>query len=103
MSAFTCDHGNEYPLFGTGGGSAGDESERSCWARCRSSSVARGGDVGEPVALAGTGPAAEPSGPSPTTIVTATVPPVAMAGCSARLLDAVEEHSGRPAHEPGPT
>ena len=52
--------------------------------------VATGGDVGAPVALDGDGPAAEAFRAIARMIATETVPPVAMAGCSARLLDAVE-------------
>src|SRR4029453_1978290 len=56
--------------------------------------VAAGGDAGEPVVLSGTGPAADAFRAIARTIVTETVPPVAMAGCSARLLDAVEAALG---------
>ena len=58
------------------------------------SAVAAGGDSGQPVALDGTGPAAQAFRAIAHTIVTETVPPVAMAGCSARLLDAVEAALG---------
>jgi hypothetical protein len=46
--------------------------------------VAAGSDAGEPVALAGTGPAAEAFRAVAHQIVTETVPPVQMDGCSAR-------------------
>jgi ATP-binding protein involved in chromosome partitioning len=52
-------------------------------------SVAAAGDAGVPVALDGHGPAAEAFRALATRIVTETVPPVEMAGCSARVLDAV--------------
>jgi ATP-binding protein involved in chromosome partitioning len=89
MSAFTCEHGSTYPLFGSGGG---DELAREAGVPLLGRiplepSVAAGGDAGEPVAL-GTGPAAEAFRAIAATIVDEAVPPVAMAGCSARMLDA---------------
>ena len=56
--------------------------------------VAAGGDAGVPVVLDGVGAAADAFRAIATTIVTETVPPVQMAGCSARLLDAVEQALG---------
>src|SRR3712207_1256361 len=60
MSAFTCDHGETYALFGTGGGQAlADEIGAPLVGSIPiEPSVVAGGDAGEPVAL-GTGPAAE--------------------------------------------
>ncbi len=57
-------------------------------------SVAAGNDAGEPVALGGRGPAADEFRSIAERIVTEIAPPasgsdVDMAGCSARLLDAV--------------
>ena len=49
--------------------------------------MAAGGDAGEPVAL-GDGPAAEAFRAIAERIVDEAVPPVEMAGCSARMLDA---------------
>jgi ATP-binding protein involved in chromosome partitioning len=49
--------------------------------------VARGSDLGEPVVL-GDGPAAEAFRELARVVVDEAVPPVAMAGCSARMLDA---------------
>jgi ATP-binding protein involved in chromosome partitioning len=92
MSAFTCDDGDVYPLFGSGGGQAlADEVGVELLAQIPlEPSVSAGGDAGEPVVLAGTGPAAHAFRALAAKIVNETVPPVAMAGCSARLLDAVE-------------
>jgi ATP-binding protein involved in chromosome partitioning len=92
MSAFTCDHGEVYPLFGGGGGQAlADEVGAELLGQIPlETSVAAGGDAGEPVALTGTGPAAEAFRAIADRIVTETVPPVVMAGCSARLLESVE-------------
>ena len=91
MSAFTCDHGEVYPLFGSGGGQAlADEVGAELLGQIPlEASVSAGGDTGQPVALTGTGPAADAFRAIAEKIVTETVPPVAMAGCSARLLDAV--------------
>ncbi|MGQ0615647.1 MAG: Mrp/NBP35 family ATP-binding protein [Acidimicrobiia bacterium] len=89
MSAFTCAHGESYPVFGAGGGEA---CAREAGAPLLASipiepSVAAGGDTGTPVAL-GQGPAAEAFRALATRIVEEAVPPVAMAGCSARMLEA---------------
>jgi ATP-binding protein involved in chromosome partitioning len=95
MSAFTCDHGETYALFGTGGGQvlADEVGVELLGTIPLESSVAAGGDRGEPVAL-GEGPAAEAFRAIARRIVEETVPPVSMAGCSARLLDAVEAALG---------
>ena len=92
MSAFTCDHGETYALFGTGGGQAlADEIGAPLLGQVPlEPAVARGGDIGVPVALDGVGPAADAFRAIAELIVTETVPPVSMAGCSARMLDAVE-------------
>ena len=89
MSSFQCDHGDEYPLFGTGGGEtlARDAGVPLLGQIPIESSVAAGGDAGTPIAL-GTGPAAEAFRAIADLLVEEAVPPVAMAGCSARMLDA---------------
>jgi ATP-binding protein involved in chromosome partitioning len=89
MSSFECDHGTAYPLFGTGGG---HELARSAGVPLLGQvpiepSVAAGGDTGQPVAL-GEGPAASAFHAIVDQLVDEYVPPVDMAGCSARLLDA---------------
>jgi ATP-binding protein involved in chromosome partitioning len=95
MSAFTCDHGETYALFGTGGGQTlADEVGTELLGTVPiEPSVAAGGDRGEPVSL-GEGPAADAFRAIARLIVEETVPPVSMAGCSARLLDAVEAALG---------
>jgi ATP-binding protein involved in chromosome partitioning len=95
MSAFTCDHGETYALFGTGGGQtlADEVGTELLGSIPIEPSVAAGGDRGEPVSL-GIGPAADAFRAIARTIVEETVPPVSMAGCSARLLDAVEAALG---------
>ena len=50
-------------------------------------SVSEGGDTGEPASL-GDGPAAEALRAIATAVAEEYVPPVEMAGCSARMLDA---------------
>jgi ATP-binding protein involved in chromosome partitioning len=89
MSSFTCDHGTDYPLFGSGGGEAlaRDAGVPLLGQVPIEAGVAAGGDAGEPIAL-GEGPAAEAFRAIARLIVDEAVPPVAMAGCSARMLDA---------------
>ncbi len=92
MSTFTCEHGASYALFGEGGGKAlaaeiGGELLGSVPIE---SAVANGGDIGEPVALIGTGAAAQEFRAIAKRIVAETIPVAEMAGCSARVLEAVE-------------
>jgi ATP-binding protein involved in chromosome partitioning len=96
MSWFACEHGERYPLFGEGGGAAlAEEIGVELLGQVPlEPALSAGGDAGAPVALDGTGPAAEALRAIATRIVTETVPPVAMAGCSARLLESVEAALG---------
>ncbi len=89
MSAFTCDHGTSYPLFGEGGGEqlAHDAGVPLLGQVPLERSVVAGGDSGQPVAL-GDGPAAEAFRAIAARIVDEAVPPAELAGCSARMLDA---------------
>ncbi|MGD9997991.1 MAG: Mrp/NBP35 family ATP-binding protein [Ilumatobacteraceae bacterium] len=88
MSSFTCDHGHEYALFGEGGGQAlADEIGVPLLGQIPlETAVAVGGDAGAPVALGGTGPAAEAFREIARQIVAEVAPPTNMAGCSARML-----------------
>jgi ATP-binding protein involved in chromosome partitioning len=89
MSAFTCDHGTTYALFGEGGGAAlaHDAGVPLLGQVPLEPSVAAGGDSGEPVALA-SGPAADAFRAIADRILTEAIPPAELAGCSARMLDA---------------
>jgi ATP-binding protein involved in chromosome partitioning len=88
MSSFTCEHGVEYALFGTGGGQIlADEIGVELLGRVPlESSVAAGGDSGRPVAIDGIGPAADEFRAIARKIIDEVAPPVNMAGCSARML-----------------
>jgi len=89
MSAFVCDHGERYELFGRGGGQAlADESGAPLLGQIpMDPSVSVDGDAGEPVAL-GEGPVAEAFRDLARAVVDEAVPLADMAGCSARMLDA---------------
>jgi ATP-binding protein involved in chromosome partitioning len=89
MSTFTCDHGSTYELFGSGGGSelATNAGVPLLGQVPIEPAVAAGGDAGEPAVL-GEGPAADAFRAIADQLVEEFVPPVEMAGCSARMLDA---------------
>jgi ATP-binding protein involved in chromosome partitioning len=88
MSSFRCEHGTGYDLFGRGGG---DQLARDAGIPLLGRvpiepAVAAGGDDGAPVALA-SGEAADAFRAIAAAIVDEHVPPAAMAGCSARMLE----------------
>jgi ATP-binding protein involved in chromosome partitioning len=91
MSAFTCEHGTSYPLFGSGGGQnlANEIGSELLGQVPIESDVSHGSDNGEPVAIAGAGVAAEVFRDIAKKIISQTVPVTEMAGCSARLLESV--------------
>ena len=95
MSAFTCDHGDTYALFGEGGGEAlARDIDAPLLGRIPlEPAVAAGGDAGRPVSIHHHGPASEAFGAIAELIATEvapiTTPEIDMAGCSARMLDAV--------------
>ncbi len=96
MSAFTCDHGETYALFGSGGGQAlADEIDAPLLGEVPlESAVAAGNDAGRPVSIGHDGAAADVFRSIADRIVAEIAPPttadeVDMAGCSARMLDAV--------------
>lgn len=88
MSAFVAPSGEVFELFGSGGGAAlANEIGVPLLGQVPiDAEVAAGGDAGQPVAL-GTGPAAQAFQAIADVIVTETVPPFEMAGCSVRLLE----------------
>jgi ATP-binding protein involved in chromosome partitioning len=89
MRAFRCEHGETYELFGEGGGEqlAHDAGVPLLGSVPLEPSVSAGGDAGSPVTL-GDGPAADAFRAIAQRIVDEAVPLAAMAGCSARMLDA---------------
>jgi ATP-binding protein involved in chromosome partitioning len=94
MSAFTCDHGQRYDLFGSGGGDrAAAEIGAPLLGRIPlEPAISSGGDAGTPAAL-GRGPAAAAFAALADAVLAA-VPVVEMRDCTARLLDQVEEAVG---------
>ncbi|MFN8017009.1 MAG: Mrp/NBP35 family ATP-binding protein [Acidimicrobiales bacterium] len=88
MSAFTCDHGEAYALFGSGGGQtlADDAGVPLLGQVPIEPLVSAGGDVGEPEVL-GSSPAAGVFRAIAERLVTEAVPPADLAGCSARMLE----------------
>lgn len=96
MSAFVCEHGASYALFGEGGGAALAEAiDAPLLGQVPlEPAVAAGGDAGAPVAISGSGPATEAFRSIADRIIAEVAPPasagdVDMAGCSARLFETV--------------
>ena len=91
MTSFTCDHGGEYALFGSGGGErlATELGVPLLGQVPIDAAVSRGGDEGRPAAL-GSGPAAATFAAIADRIVTEVAPLMELEGCSARMLDAIE-------------
>jgi len=98
MSAFECAHGESYALFGEGGGEALATAINAplLGQIPLESAVAAGGDAGDPVTLEGSSPAAIEFRSIANRIVAEVAPPtlpndIEMTGCSARLLDTVND------------
>lgn len=89
MSEFVAPDGSRHALFGRGGGQAlaDDIGVPLLGAVPIEPGVSEGGDTGEPAVLS-EGPAAEVIRSIARAIAEEHVPPVEMAGCSARMLDA---------------
>ena len=89
MTAFVDDRGVPHAVFGTGGGTelATTVGVPLLGQVPIDRALADGADNGSPVIL-GTGPAADALNAIVELIVAEAVPPIAMAGCSARMLDA---------------
>jgi ATP-binding protein involved in chromosome partitioning len=97
MTSFTCDHGDSYELFGSGGGAALAEAiDAPLLGQVPlEPAVGIGGDDGTPVSIDGDSVAADVFRAIAARIVADIAPPagaavVDMAGCSARMLEAVE-------------
>lgn len=86
MSTFTCAHGEDYALFGEGGGRAlAEEIGVELLGQIPiEPAVAAGGDAGEPVVLSGTGAAAAEFTRIAALIIAETPDATEMSGCSAR-------------------
>ena len=91
MSVYVDDTGREHALFGRGGGERlATEAGIPLLGRIPiEAAVAEGGDHGRPVALED-GPAAEAFRAIARTLIEEVVPPADLAGCSARLVGAIE-------------
>ncbi len=87
MSSFTTPSGEEFALFGSGGGQAlADEIGAELLGQVPiEPAVAAAGDAGEPLVIAGSGPAADAFRHIADQIVNETVPPAQMDGCAARI------------------
>jgi ATP-binding protein involved in chromosome partitioning len=92
MSDFTCDHGESYALFGSGGGArlAAEVGVPLLGQVPLHPSVAAGGDAGEPVALDDDQPLAAEFARIAEALADHPPAVVAMDGCSARMLERVE-------------
>jgi ATP-binding protein involved in chromosome partitioning len=95
MSGFTCDHGDSYPLFGEGGGRrlAEEIGVPLIGTVPIHPDIAAAGDEGRPVASAG-GPLASVFDELAERITNDIAPLVEVSGCTARLLDRVEQALG---------
>ena len=89
MSAFRCEHGTMHAVFGEGGGAAlaAEAGVPLIGTVPLEPAVSAGGDAGSPVSL-GDGDAADALRAIADRLVDDLAPPVAMAGCSARMLAA---------------
>jgi len=90
MSELVLADGQRIAVFGSGGGEAlAARTEAPLIARIPlEPSVSAGGDNGKPVSLDGVGPAADAFRDLAALIVNELVPPLDMAGCTARILEA---------------
>ena len=91
MSVYVDDEGREHHLFGRGGGDRlAAEAGLPLLGRIPiEAAVAEGGDHGRPIAL-GDGPAAEAFRGIARRMIDEIIPPADLAGCSARLMGAVD-------------
>jgi len=97
MTSFTCDHGEAYPLFGVGGGQtlATDLGVPLLAQIPLEPEVSLANDAGKPLSVAAPGSAAgSVFADIANRIADELLPPVDMAGCTARMLAAVEQALG---------
>ena len=97
MTSFTCDHGQSYALFGEGGGETlANELGVPLLGRVPlEPDVSRANDAGTPLSVAApTGAAGAAFAAIADRIADELLPPVNMAGCTARLLEAAEHALG---------
>ena len=96
MSAFQCDHGERYALFGSGGGArlAAEIGVPLLATIPLDPAVAAGGDAGRPASLEAAGPVVDAFATLAERIVTEALPPVEMTSCTARLFEQVEAALG---------
>ncbi|MCP4737676.1 MAG: Mrp/NBP35 family ATP-binding protein [Bosea sp.] len=89
MSEFVAPDGSRHALFGSGGGAAlaTDVGVPLLGTVPIEPGISEGADIGEPAVL-GSGPAADALRGIAQAIAEEHIPPVEMAGCSARMLDA---------------
>ena len=89
MSAFECEHGHTHAVFGEGGGAALAADEGLPLIGCipLETAVSTGGDTGSPIVLRD-GAAADALRAIADRLADDLAPPIPMAGCSARMLDA---------------
>ncbi|MHB1139974.1 MAG: P-loop NTPase, partial [Microthrixaceae bacterium] len=92
MSVYVDDEGREHRLFGSGGGDrlAAEAGVPLLGRVPIEPAVAEGGDEGRPVALEGEGPAAHEFRRIARALIDEVVPPADLAGCSARLMGAMD-------------
>src|SRR4051795_1324114 len=98
MSEFVAPDGSRHAVFGEGGGAAlADEIGVPLVSRIPiEPAVSSGGDIGRPVALdAPESPAGRAFADLAARITDDLLPPIEMAGCTARLLDLVEQAGGK--------
>jgi ATP-binding protein involved in chromosome partitioning len=90
MSELALPDGQRIAVFGSGGGAAlAERTGAPLVGRIPlEPAVGEGGDTGAPVSLTGTGPAAEAFRDLAARIATELLPPLDMAGCTARILEA---------------
>jgi ATP-binding protein involved in chromosome partitioning len=94
MSAFVAPSGERFAVFGAGGGAtlAGEIGAPLVAQIPLEPAVSEGGDTGRPVAIADPGSAAGAAFHAlAAELVTDLAPPIEMAGCTARMLELVEQ------------